>query len=265
MVFHIFSTSEKPKGHINVWQQSAVLSCFFGCFCLIKNACIIFTSHVLTVDAREKRHRHHSDTDTWLRNPKQPPGMVIKPYEMLGYPTNLNWWSPDFFSHQPVQSMAWKKQEIHMPSFFPKQNGSFCSTHFTWKFWEMDRESFWGRTSAKGAENHPQQTIIKFGRCIQNVCQFFGVSNWRPCCCLFHLEITHFEQVKRLPPLPTFPKWLDQWSKIHSPCHPRCRAILRCINSTKPPQPTVVLEEETDSPMEKKWSKKTKRLSQVID
>ena len=111
MVFHIFSTSEKPKGHINVWQQSAVLSCFFGCFCLIKNACIIFTSHVLTVDAREKRHRHHSDTDTWLRNPKQPPGMVIKPYEMLGYPTNLNWWSPDFFSHQPVQSMAWKKNK----------------------------------------------------------------------------------------------------------------------------------------------------------
>ena len=93
----------------------------------------------------------------------------------------------------------------------------------------------------------------------------FWSFNWRPCCCLFHLEITHFEQVKRLPPLPTFPKWLDQWSKIHSPCHPRCRAILRCINSTKPPQPTVVLEEETDSPMEKKWSKKTKRLSQVID
>ena len=134
---------------------------------------------------------------------------------------------------------------------------------------ETDPEKFFedGHLPAKGAENQPQQTIDpNEGKLfLPNFCsQIFWSFNWRPCCFLVHLEITHFEQVKRLPPLPTFPMWLDQWSKIHSPCHPRCRAILRCINSTKPPQPTFVLEEETNPPTEKKEVKKTQWLSQVI-
>lgn len=159
-----------------------------------------------------------------------------------------------------------------MPSLFPQQKFvQFCSTqNFTRKIWEKRIRKNFLRTDIclpKVPRITPNKPLIqmKGGLFLPNFCsQIFWSFNWRPCCFLVHLEITHFEQVKRLPPLPTFPMWLDQWSKIHSPCHPRCRAILRCINSTKPPQPTFVLEEETNPPTEKKEVKKTQWLSQVI-
>ena len=47
----MFSTSEKPKGHINVWFLAVFRMFLFDQKCIHPTH---LTSHVLTVDAREK-------------------------------------------------------------------------------------------------------------------------------------------------------------------------------------------------------------------